>query len=126
MAPVATGGEGLAFAITSQSGYPNTAAAYIDFLTNERAERVIVASGGLPAMRLSTPPTPRRSSLHDIFDAWRRVSNHNGLVPYLDYSTPTFYGVVTAGIQNLMSSLDSPRAFLKQLQENYATFQGLH
>jgi raffinose/stachyose/melibiose transport system substrate-binding protein len=123
--PVATGGEGLAFSVTSQSKHPNAAAAYIDFITNADAARVIVKAGGLPAMSFPTPPIPRRSSLHDIFDAWRIISRENGLVPYLDYATPTFYGVVTAGIQNLMTGFDSPHRFLQSLQENYSTFQGL-
>lgn len=124
-ASVATGGEGLAFAITSQSQHPNTAAAYIDFLTGARAGRVIVAAGGLPAMKVQHPRVPRDTSLHDIFRAWRTISKQNGLVPYLDYATPTFYGVITAAVQNLMSSLVSPRRFLTQLQQNYSTFQSL-
>ncbi|HEX3326027.1 MAG TPA: extracellular solute-binding protein [Actinomycetota bacterium] len=122
---VATGGEGLAFAITDQSRHPNTAAAYINFLTDARAERAIVAAGGLPAMSLSSPRVPGGTALHDIFKAWRAISRQDGLVPYLDYATPTFYDAVTSGVQNLMSNLDPPGRFLQQLQENYSTFQGL-
>jgi raffinose/stachyose/melibiose transport system substrate-binding protein len=122
---VATGGEGLAFAVTAQSQHPNAAAAYIDFLTGARADRVIVKAGGLPAMSLRAPSVPRGSSLHDIFQAWDDISKQDGLVPYLDYATPTFYGAVTSGVQDLMSGLDSPRRFLDGLEQNYSTFQGL-
>jgi raffinose/stachyose/melibiose transport system substrate-binding protein len=121
---VATGGEGLAFAITDQSRHPDTAAAYIDMLTNARAERVIVEAGGLPAMSLGTR-VPSGGLLHAIVAAWRTISAHDDLVPYLDYATPTFYATITAGVQNLMSGLDTPQRFLHSLQENYSTFQGL-
>jgi raffinose/stachyose/melibiose transport system substrate-binding protein len=122
---VATGGEGLAFAITAQSHHPDAAAAYIDFLTNARADRIIVRAGGLPAMSLPTRAVPHGSALHDIFHAWQDISRQDGLVPYLDYATPTFYGSVTSGVQDLMSGLDSPQRFLEGLQQNYSTFQGL-
>jgi raffinose/stachyose/melibiose transport system substrate-binding protein len=123
--PVATGGEGLAFAITDQSRHPNTAAAYIDYLTDAHAARTIAATGGLPAASVPTGRVPAGTALHDIFVAWRAVSKQDGLVPYLDYATPTFYDAITAGVQNLMSGLDPPRRFLQQLQENYSTFQNL-
>jgi raffinose/stachyose/melibiose transport system substrate-binding protein len=122
--PTATGGEGLAFAITDQSRHPDTAAAYLDMLTNARAARVIVGAGGLPAMSLGTR-VPSGGLVHEIVAAWRTISDHDDLVPYLDYATPTFYGAITAGVQNLMSGLDPPQRFLHSLQENYSTFQEL-
>ncbi|MEA2485516.1 MAG: raffinose/stachyose/melibiose transport system substrate-binding protein, partial [Actinomycetota bacterium] len=64
---VATGGEGLGFAITSKSQHANAAAAYIDFLTDAKAARVIAAAGGLPAASHSSPPANAGGSLRDIF-----------------------------------------------------------
>jgi raffinose/stachyose/melibiose transport system substrate-binding protein len=123
--PVATGGEGLAFAITSQTRHANTAAAYIDLLTNTNASRVIIRAGGLPAMSFRSSHVQARYALRDIFSAWRTISKDEGVVPYLDYATPTFYSAITAGVQNLMSGLESPERFLSTLQQNYSTFQGL-
>jgi raffinose/stachyose/melibiose transport system substrate-binding protein len=122
---VATGGEGLGFAITRRTQHPNAAAAYIDRLTDAGAARVIAAAGGLPAMAHSSAPARAGSSLSDIFQAWRTISKKDGLVPYLDYATPTFYDAITSGIQNLMSGQVSARRFLKQLQENYSTFRSV-
>jgi raffinose/stachyose/melibiose transport system substrate-binding protein len=93
-------------------------------LTDARAEHVILGAGGLPAMSFQTG-IPSEGLLHEIVRAWRAISDQNGLVPYLDYATPTFYGAITAGIQNLMSGLDPPQRFLDSLEENYSTFQGL-
>ena len=84
--PVSLGGESLPFAITSKSKHPDVAAAYIDFLTNADAARVLVETGNLPAMPTSAQPdTPLR---RDMFAAWRTLTDHEGIVPYLDYTTP--------------------------------------
>ena len=43
-------------------------------------------------------------------------------MPYLDYSTPTFYDTLTAAIQKLMAGKDSPTQFLDELQKDYDKF----
>ena len=45
-----TGGQGLAWAITSVSKHPDVAAAYIDFITNANAAQVLIDTGNLPAV----------------------------------------------------------------------------
>jgi raffinose/stachyose/melibiose transport system substrate-binding protein len=122
--PVATGGEGLAFAITTKSVHPDAAAAYIDFITNRHAASVITKAGGLPAMSIG-PQNPTSSSQASIFKAWKRLNAHDGLVPYLDYATPTFYQALTAELLELTSGRSSPRRLVSDLQDNYSTFQKL-
>ena len=51
--PIALGGEDLPWTITRKSENPDVAAAYIDFITNENAVKVLVETGNLPA-----PPVP--------------------------------------------------------------------
>src|SRR4051794_4195319 len=48
--PVSLGGESLPWSITSKSKHPDVAAAYIDFLTNADAAKVLVDTNNLPAM----------------------------------------------------------------------------
>ena len=62
--PVSLGGESLPFAITSKSKNPDVAAAYIDFITNANAAKVLAETNNLPAMkgdadagRAGCPPT---------------------------------------------------------------------
>ena len=52
--------------------------------------------------------------------------NHgeDGLAPYLDWATPTFYDTVTAGIQELLGGGLPPDQFLQQLQRDYSAFVG--
>lgn len=58
--PVAEGGEGLVWALTSLSRHPNVGAAYIDFITGVRASQVMIDTGNLPAV-LPAGFTPRRA-----------------------------------------------------------------
>jgi raffinose/stachyose/melibiose transport system substrate-binding protein len=118
----ALGGESLPFAITSKSKTPDVAGAYIDFLTNPNAANVLVQTGNLPAM--PTDATPSNPAGEDVFKAWSALTESDGLVPYLDYSTPQFYDQITASVQQLMADRQSPEQFTSGLQDDYAKFTG--
>jgi raffinose/stachyose/melibiose transport system substrate-binding protein len=120
--PVTTGGEGLAWAITTGSKHPDVAAAYIDFITNADAAQVLIDTGNLPTV----PPAdwkPAAGSLEaDVADQWKAVNAGSGLVPYLDYSTPTFYDTLSAAVQQLTAEKLTPQQFGTQLQKDYSSF----
>ena len=119
-APVSLGGASLPFAITSKAEKPDVAAAYIDFLTNADAARVLTETGNLPAMKTSAQPdTPLRE---DVFAAWRTLTEEEGIVPYLDYATPTFFDDITGAIQRLLAGRVEPAAFTQGVQADYASF----
>ena len=118
--PQALGGESLPWSITSKSKHADVAAAYIDFLTDENAARVLVQTGNLPAMPTDAPPAGALSG--DVFAAWRALNDAEGLVPYLDYSTPTFFDDVTAAIQRLLGQKVQPGPFTQGLQQDYEKF----
>jgi raffinose/stachyose/melibiose transport system substrate-binding protein len=117
---VSLGGESLPWSITSASKHPDVAAAYLDFLTNANAARVLVQTDNLPAM--PTPAQPSSSLSRDVFAAWQKLQSAEGMVPYLDYSTPDFYDQITAAIQRLLAGKDSPQAFTKEVQSDYSKF----
>jgi raffinose/stachyose/melibiose transport system substrate-binding protein len=118
--PVSLGGEGLPWSITSKSEHPDVAAAYLDFLTNANAARVLVRTNNLPAM--PTDARPDSSLSKDVSAAWKKLNDAEGLVPYLDYSTPDFYDQITAAIQRLMAGKDAPQKFAQGLQSDYKQF----
>jgi raffinose/stachyose/melibiose transport system substrate-binding protein len=120
--PQALGGESLPFAITSKSKNPDVAAAYIDFLTDANAARVLVETGNLPAMPTDAKPTGAAGA--DVFSAWRRLGEGDGLVPYLDYATPTFYDDITASVQRLLAGREPADGFTSGLQADYEKFTG--
>ena len=62
---------------------------------------------------------PSAAAGEDVFEAWRTLAEADGLVPYLDYATPTFYDTITAEVQRLMAGRRSPDEFTQALQDDY-------
>jgi raffinose/stachyose/melibiose transport system substrate-binding protein len=115
--PVSLGGESLPFAITSASKHPDVAAAYIDFLTDANAAQVLVDTDNLPAVKGA--PTPSGGLSGDAAAAWQKLNDADGIIPYLDYTTPTFYDDITAAIQELLGGKQSPSQFTSGVQKTY-------
>jgi len=118
-APVALGGESLPFTVTSKSKHPDVAAAYIDFITNPDAAKVLAETNNLPAMPVDASAVPQSGVSADVFAAWKNLNQADGLIPYLDYTTPTFYDDLTASIQKLLAAKESPSGFTKEVQGVY-------
>lgn len=120
--PLAQGGEGLAWAITSKTKHADVAAAYVDWLNNANGMATSASKGNLPAV---APPSyqPAPGVAADIYTSWQAVSTKDGLVPYLDYTTPTFYDTLTAGLQELLAGKQTPQQFTQGLQRDYTTFR---
>jgi raffinose/stachyose/melibiose transport system substrate-binding protein len=119
--PVALGGESLPWAITSKSENPDVAAAYIDFITNGEAAKVLAETGNLPAMPVDASAIPSGLPA-DVFAAWEKLSSSDGLIPYLDYTTPTFYDDISAAIQQLLAGKDDPAQFTSGVEDKYKQF----
>ncbi|MFC4008878.1 ABC transporter substrate-binding protein [Nonomuraea purpurea] len=119
--PVATGGTGLPFAITAKSPNPDAAAAYIDFITNAEAMKVLTDTGNLPVADTAKQSVPAGAQ-QDVFTAFGTVTAQNGLVPYLDYATPTFADTLGAALQDLLAKKATPQEFLTTLDKDYKTF----
>lgn len=121
--PVSTGGQGLAWSITSRSEHPEVAAAYLDFLTSEHAANVMTGHGVLPAVPgTAAAAVPAESVDGQMLDGWRRLNDADGLVPYLDYTTPTFYDTLSEQLQGVIAGTVSPERFTAAAQRDYAAF----
>jgi raffinose/stachyose/melibiose transport system substrate-binding protein len=119
--PVATGGTGLPFSITSKSANPDAAAAYIDFITDAEAMKVLTENGLMPVSDTQAQQVAE-GPVKDMFTAFGTASEENGLVPYLDYATPTFGDTLGAALQDLLADKKSPQEFLDALEKDYKTF----
>ncbi|MFJ4221006.1 extracellular solute-binding protein [Curtobacterium luteum] len=120
--PVTMGGEGLAWAITSKTKNANAAAAYIDFVTNKDAAKVLVDKGNLPTVVPDGDSPASGTIAGDITSEYESISSSNSITPYLDYATPTFYDTITAAMQDLVAGKASPEQYTKTLQDDYAGF----
>lgn len=121
-APVAAGGQGLAFAVTATSKKADVAAAYIDFVTGATAADVLAGSGTLP---IAAPATakPAAGAAADIRTAWQRIAAVDALVPYLDFATPTFYATAARTLSDLIAGRANPSQAAAALQADYSDFQ---
>ena len=102
------GGEDLPWSITSSAKNPDVAAAYIDFLTDANAAKVLVDTDNLPAMKDAPAPTGGLRSTSST--AWQKLNEADGVIPYLDYTTPTFYDDISGAIQELLAGKQDPAA----------------
>lgn len=119
--PVALGGESLPFAITSKSEHPDVAAAYIDFLTDANASKVLAETGNLPATAGGQDSIPSGLPT-DVYAAWNKLREDDGLIPYLDYTTPTAGDDFSGSIQKLLAGSESPKAFTSDIQGQFEKF----
>lgn len=116
-----TGGTGVPFSVTSASDAPDAAAAYVDFITSEKAMQVIAENGGLPAFG-SSALAPEQALLQDVYAAYETTTQSGQLLPYLDYATPTFGDTIGAALQELIDGRISAEEFLERLESDYADF----
>jgi raffinose/stachyose/melibiose transport system substrate-binding protein len=91
------------------------AAAYIDFLTDANAQKVLAETDNLPAMK-SDAPSATTGLAGEVATAWTELGKADGLIPYLDYTTTTFYDDISAAIQKLLAGKTSPEDFAKSVQ----------
>jgi raffinose/stachyose/melibiose transport system substrate-binding protein len=118
--PVSLGGESLPWGITAKSKNADVAAAYIDFITNAKAADVQVETDNLPATAAAKQPSSAVGK--DIAAAWKALNDADGLTPYADYATPTFFDDFSGAVQRLLGGKLTPNAFTKSVQEDYAKF----
>src|SRR3954470_13961223 len=116
-APVWLGGEDLPFTITKSAKNPDVAAAYIDFLTVANAGKVLVDTDNLPAMK--DAPAPSGGLSAEVAGAWQKLNEADGVIPYLDYTTPTFGDDLSSAIQELLAGKQDPAAFTKGVQTDF-------
>jgi raffinose/stachyose/melibiose transport system substrate-binding protein len=118
--PVSLGGESLPWGITQKSENADVAAAYIDFITNAEAAQVLVDTNNLPAMK--TDAAPQGGVSQEVAGAWQALNDADGLTPYIDYATPTFYDDFSGAVQKLLPGRLSARDFVADVQGKYQGF----
>ncbi len=118
---VAPGGPDLPFSITSSSKHPDAAAAYIDFITNDDAMQLLASKGLLAINELDTA-SPSSDAEKDAHEALRVIAEADGMVPYLDYATPTMYDTIVTAFQDLLAQRITPEEFTDRVEADYAEF----
>ena len=119
--PVATGGTGIPWAVSSKTKNPDAAAAYVNFITSPDAMTVLAENDNLPVAdtgRAEGARRPRPGRLH----AFGTAVEDDALVPYLDYATPTMADTLGAALQDLLAKKATPEEFLETVEKDYSDF----
>ena len=118
--PVATASPGYGYSITAGSDNPDVAAAYLDFITGERAAQILVENGSLPAITVEDPGT--NPLLSDILAGWNVLSETDGMVPFQDWAAPPLLQNLSVAIQELMEGRITPDEMVDRVQADYESF----
>jgi raffinose/stachyose/melibiose transport system substrate-binding protein len=118
--PVATASPGYGYSITARSANPDVAAAYLDYITGERAAQILVENGSLPAITVDDPGGNPLFS--DILAGWRVLSETDGMVPFQDWAAPPLLQNLSVAIQELMDGRITPQEMVDRVQTDYADF----
>lgn len=119
--PIATGGTGLPFSITTKSKHPDAAAAYLNFITNKNAATVLAKTDNLP-LAYTVDQQTGGGLQENVFTDFATVVDGDGLVPYLDYATPTMYDTLGAALQDLLAKKSTPDEFLAKVEKDRSAF----
>ena len=78
---------------------------------------MLADTDNLPAMKGA--PAPAGGLSAEVANAWKKLNEADGVIPYLDYTTPTFYDDITAAIQELLAGKQDPAAFTEGVQADF-------
>ena len=69
--------------------------------------------------------SPRAACRAEVDEAWKTLNEADGLVPYIDYATPTFYDDISAAIQKLLAGKAAAAASSRRAcEKDYTKFTG--
>ncbi|MBB4686029.1 extracellular solute-binding protein [Amycolatopsis jiangsuensis] len=119
--PVTMGGEGVSWAVTTKSRHADAAAAYVDFIAGKSTAEQLSKAGNLPIVEPRTHATGGLAE--DIGHTYTTISKADGIAPYLDYTTPTFYTTLSAALQDLVAGQKTPEQFTQALEQDYTEFK---
>lgn len=108
--------------MTSAAKDRNVAAAYIDFITNADAMKVLADTGNVPVNNTATYAKDQSGVVADVMNAFDEVTTQGNVLPYLDYATPTFDQVLGDALQGLLDSKSTPQEFVDTLETAYTEF----
>jgi raffinose/stachyose/melibiose transport system substrate-binding protein len=125
LAAVATGD--VAWTIPAKSAHATLAAEYINFITSKAAANTWIASGNVPA---TTPDdvSAALAAAHvtgasaQAVTQWQEILTKGTALPYVDWSTPTFYNTIESATEELAAAKISPSGYVAQLQADYGPF----
>lgn len=115
------------FVIPTKAKDADAAAAFLDFTFSDKGRQLIVDNKGLaPGGPADAKPVPSKVSVvADTANAFTRLNQDNGIVPFMGNATASFFAsTLTPQLQLLLAGKVSPEDFAATLQSDYLSQLG--
>ncbi len=113
------GGQGQFWAISGKSKNPDVAAAYLDWITSQRAGELLIEAGAIPGFRMETIPALEPGVFKEVFEAVQDVNANYTISTYVDASTSTMLVTMGEGQQKLLAGQMTPAEFTVSVQQDH-------
>jgi raffinose/stachyose/melibiose transport system substrate-binding protein len=120
--PRATGSFGYSFHVSSRSKQVPASAAFLDFMANEDTAKAFFAGGDIAPIVVQDPTLRSGEVFEDIYTSWTDVLESDGLLPYLEFATPTAGEVLYPQLQEILEGRTDVSAALKAMEADRQTF----
>ncbi|WP_392544978.1 ABC transporter substrate-binding protein [Oryzobacter telluris] len=120
--PRATGSFGYSFHVSSRSTKVPASAAFLDFMANEDTAKAFFAGGDIAPIAVKDPQLKSGDVFKDIYTSWTDVLESDGLLPYLEFATPTAGEVLYPQLQEVLEGRTQVADALKAMETDRQTF----
>ncbi len=108
--------------ISAKTKNPDLGAEWLNYvITSGKAKSLMFGQQQLPADKSAKPPTGD-AYLTQVYDAFTKVANDDGLLLYTDWASPSMYTTLQNQFQNLLAGRTTPQAMAKAVQDDWAKF----
>lgn len=108
--------------ISSKTKYADLGAEWLNYvITSTKAKKLMFEQQQLPADRSARPPAGD-AYLTQVFNAFTKVANDDGLMLYTDWPSPSMYTTLQNQYQNLLAGRTTPEGMAKAVQADWAKF----
>jgi raffinose/stachyose/melibiose transport system substrate-binding protein len=117
----ATGWLANPYTISSNSKHADLAAFFLDYIGGPDGTATAIAGGFLPFGDVP-PGTNESKTAAEVTTAWKAAIKDNGLVPYLDFATPSLGDTAFPAIQSVIAGKMTASDFTKMVQANWSAY----
>ena len=108
--------------ISSKTKYPDLGAEWLNYvITSPEAKKLMFAQQQLPADKSAKAPAGD-PYLTQVYNAFKKVADDNGLLLYTDWASPSMYTTLQNQYQQLLAGRTTPAKMAKAVQDDWAKF----
>jgi raffinose/stachyose/melibiose transport system substrate-binding protein len=108
--------------ISAKTKYADLGAAWLNYvIASPHAQKLMFAQQQLPADSRAKPPT-NDPYLTQVYNAFKKVADDNGLLLYTDWASPSMYTTLQNQYQLLLAGRTTPQGMAKTVQSDWAKF----